>query len=132
MIDTLRAFDLDPHTPVAHRDEANLILLASHPTFRILVIDTPIVLPGYMPDSLRGVAGIRGAIVTTTVNPYYGSVTPLLVAKTIRHELGHLQGRLGHCLERGCIMTFCGSRLELEKRGGSLCERCQRIIDAER
>jgi len=47
----------------------------------------------------------------------------LRVLKEVLHEVGHLLG-LEHCRNRGCVMSFSNSILEVDEKSPKFCRRC--------
>ena len=50
-------------------------------------------------------------------------------AKEAIHELGHVYG-LGHCRNRGCVMSFSNSLLDTDRRSRRFCTRCMSKLQA--
>ncbi len=49
------------------------------------------------------------------------------VKKELLHELGHTFG-LGHCQDKGCIMSFSNSVLEVDLKGLGFCSKCEGVL----
>lgn len=49
------------------------------------------------------------------------------VFKEVNHELGHTFG-LRHCPNRGCVMNFSNSLMEVDAKGEDFCPDCRRRL----
>lgn len=79
----------------------------------------------------RAVLGGRVALVSRArlAPEFYGQPPdpPLTLERTVTeilHELGHVAG-LGHCADRGCIMSFVPNVESLDLRGHGFCPVCE-------
>ncbi len=83
-------------------------------------------------DPLTGVASVYTKRLDQR---FYGEkLDPTLyaerVVKEIIHETGHLLG-LEHCMNRGCVMNFSNSILDVDAKTKCFCDKCsQRLIES--
>ena len=81
--------------------------------------------------------GGRASIVSTFrlaegLSPVSGEEAFLArVAKEAVHELGHAFN-LRHCRERACVMHYCRSIDDVDKKSGDLCRYCRTLLEDEK
>ncbi len=50
------------------------------------------------------------------------------IAKEVVHETGHLLG-LQHCSDKGCVMSFSNSILDVDRKSYMFCDKCWRKVE---
>ncbi|VEN74354.1 conserved hypothetical protein [Candidatus Desulfarcum epimagneticum] len=81
--------------------------------------------------------GGRAAVVSTFrlaegLSPVDGEeILQTRTAKEAVHELGHTFN-LRHCRERACVMHYCRSIGDVDKKSGDLCRYCRTLLDDEK
>ncbi|MDP4727320.1 MAG: hypothetical protein NWS07_08500, partial [Desulfobacterales bacterium] len=92
----------------------------------------PILTHVYGEAQLGGKAAIISTYRLTDDNPAAGSDVSLQIraAKEATHELGHTF-KLRHCPEHSCIMHYCRSIKDVDRKSNQLCRHCKVMLQDE-
>jgi archaemetzincin len=129
------------HDPTRNQYDADLILdrvfhrvTGNHKVLGLLNVD--LYTPSQNLNFIFGQAQLRGRVALVSLcrldQRFYGRpADPELLfnrlTKESIHELGHAFG-LPHCSDRGCVMSFSNSILDVDRKGSSFCKSCRRKL----
>lgn len=92
----------------------------------------PILTHVYGEAQLGGKACIISTCRLDEYTPYAGREVPLYerVVKEAVHELGHTF-KLRHCRDRSCIMHYCRSVADVDRKSDEFCRYCKTLLNDE-
>jgi archaemetzincin len=97
---------------------------------RVLAV-TDVDLYAYDLNFVFGIAQVSGeACVISLFRLYLDADEELFRGRALKeamHELGHTFG-LGHCADRGCVMSFSNNLAETDRKGAAYCPRCKETL----
>jgi archaemetzincin len=116
---------------------SKLEMLAPPKAIRILAItDRDLFIPILTYVYGEAQLGGRACIISThRLNDGIGSITPdayhFRIAKEAIHELGHTF-KLRHCPDHTCIMHYCRSVDDVDRKSNQLCRYCTVLLEDEK
>ena len=116
---------------------SKLEMLAPPNAIRILAItDVDLFIPILTYVYGEAQLGGRACIISThRLNDGIGSITPeayhFRIAKEAIHELGHTF-KLRHCPDHTCIMHYCRSVDDVDRKSNQLCRYCTVLLEDEK
>lgn len=134
------AFALDPEREQYHSTRILDVLAENAPAGAVKVVGItevdlfiPILTYVFGEAQLGGVSCVVSSYRLNTGDVLAGTETSFhgRMVKEAVHELGHTF-KLRHCREASCIMHYCRSTDDVDRKSGSLCRYCRVLVDDER